>query len=187
MKQTKVTLGVITTTTATITLLIITIAVAGLCCCSPLIIQSAYAQTVTSTITLGEPFFEEKGKITGQKPIGDNRTEVSFSSNGTMKGNIDVTNTGKFWSVSKGNNNLTYGQGQGVITTKDGSEMANYTFLIISNITEEGKPVIHGSTLYSTESSSTNGKLAFLDNTLSVFKAEEDKMGNFASKEWEWK
>jgi hypothetical protein len=182
MKETKITLGVITTT-ATITL--ITIAVAALCC-SPLIIQSAYAQTVTSTITLGEPFFEEKGKITGQKPIGDNRTEISYSSNGTMKGNIDVTNTGKFWSVSKGNN-LTYGQGQGVITTKDGSEMANYTFLIISSITEEGKPVFRGSTVYSTESSATNGKLAFLDNILSVFKAEGDKMGNFASKEWEWK
>jgi hypothetical protein len=181
MKETKVTLGVITTTAA-ITLLI-TIAVAGLRC-SPLLIQSAYAQTISTT--LGEPFFEEKGKITSQKPIGDNRTEISYSSNGTMKGNIDVTNTGKFWSVSKGNN-LTYGQGQGVITTKDGSEMANYTFLIISNVTEEGKPVFRGSTVYSTESSATNGKLAFLDNILSVFKAEGDKMGNFASKEWEWK
>jgi hypothetical protein len=185
MKETKITLGVITTTAA-ITLLI-TIAVAGLY--SPLIIQSAYAQTSTSTITLGEPFFEEKGKITGQKPIGNNRTEISYSSNGTMKGNIDVTNIGKFWSISKGGNNLTYGQGQGVITTKDGSEMANYTFLIISNVTEEGKPVFRGSTVYSTasSSSSSNEKLAFLDNTLTIFKVEGDKMGNFVSKEWEWK
>jgi hypothetical protein len=177
MKETKEALGVI----LGITLIVATTIAAGVY--SQLIIQSAYAQTSTSTITLGEPFFEEKGKITSQKPIGDNRTEISYSSNGTMKGNIDVTNTGKFWSVSKGNN-LTYGQGQGVITTKDGSEMANYTFLIISNITGEGKPVFRGSTVYST---SSDGKLAFLDNMLSVFKAEGDKMGNFASKEWEWK
>jgi hypothetical protein len=73
MKETNVTLGVITTISAAITLLI-TIAVAGQCC-SELIVQSAYAQT-TWTITLGEPFFEEKGKITGQKPIGDTLMNV---------------------------------------------------------------------------------------------------------------
>ena len=103
-----------------------------------------------------------------------------------MKGNIDVTNTGKFWSVSKDGGNVTYGQGQGVLTTKDGSEMANYTFLIIGNVTEEGKPVFRGSAVYSTASSS-DGKLAFLDNTLTIFKVEGDKQGNFVSKEWEWK
>jgi hypothetical protein len=43
-----------------------------------------------------------------------------------MRGNIEVTNTGDFIEVSKGNN-VTHAQGQGVITTKDGSERANYT------------------------------------------------------------
>jgi hypothetical protein len=38
---------------------------------------------------LEEPFFEEKGRITAQKQIGG----VTFSSNGTIKGNIEVTNT----------------------------------------------------------------------------------------------
>jgi hypothetical protein len=187
MKETKViTLGVITTAALAI-VVVTTIAVAGLH--SQLIVQLTYAQT-TSTIILGEqPFFEENGKITGQKPLGNNRIEISFSSNGTMKGNIDLTNTGKFWSVSKGGN-VTYGQGQGVITTtKDGSsELANYTFLIIGNVTEEGKPVFRGSTVYNTApSSSSDGKLAFLDNIITVFKGEIDKRGNFVSKEWEWK
>ena len=44
------------------------------------------------TYQLEEPFFEEKGKITAQKEIGDNKTQMTFSSNGTFKGNIEVTN-----------------------------------------------------------------------------------------------
>lgn len=88
---------------------------------------------------LEEPFFEEKGKITSQKEIGDNRSQTTFSAEGTMKGNIEVTNTGDFVDISKGNN-VTHAQGQGVITTKDGSEKANYTFLAVGNVTEEGNP-----------------------------------------------
>ena len=75
------------------------------------------------THQLEEPFFEEKGGITAQKEIGDNKTEMTFSSNGTFKGNIEVTNSGDFVSLSKGNKG-TSAQGQGV-----GSEKASYTFL----------------------------------------------------------
>lgn len=32
---------------------------------------------------LEEPFFEEKGKITNQKEIGDNRSQTTFSAEGT--------------------------------------------------------------------------------------------------------
>jgi hypothetical protein len=62
--------------------------------------------------TLGEPFFVERGKATVQKEIGPNRTQFTFASNGTMNGNIEVTNTGEYVSFSKGNN-LTFDQGQG--------------------------------------------------------------------------
>src|SRR6266498_2078889 len=80
------------------------------------------------TYQLEEPFFEEKGKITAQKEIGGNKTQMTFLSNGTFKGNIEVTNSGDLVSLSKGNKG-TSAQGQGVVTTKDGSEKANYTFL----------------------------------------------------------
>jgi hypothetical protein len=43
------------------------------------------------TATLGEPYFVEKGKVTGQKEIGPNRTQYTFAANGTMNGNIKVT------------------------------------------------------------------------------------------------
>ena len=132
---------------------------------------------------LEDPFFEEKGKITGQKEIGDNRSQTTFSAEGTLKGNIEVTNTGDFIDITKGNK-VTHAQGQGVITTKDGTEKANYTFLAVGNVTDEGKPVFLGSAVYSTDST---GRLAFLNNIISFFRVEVDAAGNFLSIERELK
>lgn len=132
---------------------------------------------------LEEPFFEEKGSMTDQKEISGNRTQVTFSSNGMMKRNIEVINTGDFVSISKGNKG-TSAQGQGVVTTKDGSEKASYSFLAVGKTTDEGKPVFRGSAVWSTDST---GKLAFLDNMLSFFIVELDENGNFSSKERELK
>ena len=132
--------------------------------------------------SLGKVFFEEKGKITGQKPLAVNKMEVSYSSNGTMNDNIDVTTVGNFVSISRGNN-VTYNQGEAVIKTKDGTESANYTFLAIGRL-ESGKPIFIGASVYDTNST---GKLAFLDNQVGIFKVELDKQGNFVNKEWEWK
>jgi flagellar hook assembly protein FlgD len=138
------------------------------------------------TYQLEEPFFEEKGKITAQKEIGDNKTQMTFSSNGIFKGNIEVTNLGELVSLHKGNNG-TSAQGQGVVTTKDGSEKANYTFLQVGRMTtKDGKPILRGvgSAVWSTDSI---GRLAFLDNILSFFIIEVDDMGNFSSRDRELK
>jgi hypothetical protein len=111
---------------------------------------------------------------------------MTFSSNGTLKGNIEVTNSGDLVSLSKGNKG-TSAQGQGVVTTKDGSEKANYTFLQIGKTTnKDGKPILRGvgSAVWSTD---FTGKLSFLDNMLSFFIIEVDEMGNFSSKDRELK
>jgi hypothetical protein len=71
-------------------------------------LNTVYAQ---GPATLGEPFFLETGKITSQKEIGPNSTLFTFSSNGTLNGTIEVTNTGNITTVSKGTN-LTLDQGQ---------------------------------------------------------------------------
>jgi hypothetical protein len=112
------------------------------------------------TVTLGEPIFVEKGKSTVQKEIGPNRTLFSFASNGTMNDTIEVTNTGEYESVSKGNN-LVYDQGHGVIKTKDGSETANHTFIEVGNGTD-----FQGASAFSTNST---GKLSFLNNILVIY------------------
>ena len=141
---------------------------------STILFNTGYAQTAT----LGEPFFVEKGKVTGQKEIGPNRTQITFTSNGTMNGNIEVTNTGEYVSVSKGNN-LVFDQGQGVIKTKDGSETANYTFIEVGNGT-----AYQGASAFSTNST---GKLSFLNNILVIYKIEADESGNFTGTHWHWK
>jgi hypothetical protein len=82
--------------------------------------------------------------------------------------------------VTKG----TSAQGQGVVTTKDGSEKANYTFLQGGKPTEESKQVLRGCAVWSTDSS---GKLAFLDNMFSFVTIEIDETGNFSSNDRELK
>jgi hypothetical protein len=135
--------------------------------------NTGYGQTAS----LGEPIFVEKGKVTVQKEIGPNRTQFTFTGNGTMNGNIEVTNTGEYVSISKGNNQ-TFDQGHGVITTKDG-ETANYTFIEVFNGTD-----YQGASAYSTNST---GKLSFLDNILLIFKGGADESGNYALEQWQWK
>ena len=134
--------------------------------------------------TLGEPILVEKGKTTSQSQLGPNRTQFTFSANGTLNGTIEVTDTGKYVSISKGNN-VTFDQGQGVVATTDGSEMANYTLIEVSNVTQDGRLVFQGAVVYSTNST---GVLSFLDNTVSIFRGEGDiATGDFTSTEWEWK
>jgi hypothetical protein len=68
---------------------------------SIILLNTAHAQSAT----LGEPFFVEKnGKTTAQGEIGPNITQYTYTANGTMNGNIEVTITGDYVSVSKGNN-----------------------------------------------------------------------------------
>jgi hypothetical protein len=61
---------------------------------------------------------------------------------------------------------------QGVITTKDDSGKANYAFLAVGKVTEEGKPVFLGSAVWSTDSA---GRMAFLNNIISFFMVEVDE------------
>ncbi|MGH9997267.1 MAG: hypothetical protein ACRD7F_04590 [Nitrososphaeraceae archaeon] len=136
--------------------------------------STAHAQSAT----LGEPIFVEKGADTIQRETGDNITHYTFTSNGTMKGNIEYSKAGEYVSVSKGNN-VTFDQGQGVIKTKDGSETANYTFIEVGNGT-----AYQGASAYSTNST---GKLSFLNNMLGIFKGETDESGNFVLEQWHWK
>jgi hypothetical protein len=138
-----------------------------------ILLNTTHAQTAT----LGEPYFVEKEKITGQKELGPNRTQFTYTANGKMNGNIEVTDTGEFVSISKGDNLST--TKDGVITTKDGSETVNYTSINVGNFTD-----YQGASAYSTNST---GKLSFLNNMLGIYKGETEETGNFVLREWHWK
>ncbi|MDQ3977751.1 MAG: hypothetical protein M3264_14615 [Thermoproteota archaeon] len=176
--------GTFTFSTVAIVVVLLPIAgIGGTTFITTTLAQMGGPEEITFRTDLGEPFFKENGKITGQKEIGPNRTHFSYSADGALKGDIQVTDRGDLVSISKGND-LTFAQGQGIITTTDGNDMANYTIIGVGNVTEEGKPVIQGAAAYSTNST---GKLAFLNNVLGIFKAELDEKGGFVSNEWEWK
>jgi len=138
------------------------------------VLNTAYAQTAT----LGEPYFVEKGKSTVQYEIGPNVTLYTFTANGTINGNIEVTDTGQFLSISIGDD-LIFDPGKGVITTKDGSETANYTSIDVGNSTD-----YQGASVYITNST---GQLSFLNGIMGIYKGEADENGNFELKEWQWK
>ena len=138
------------------------------------LLNTAHAQAAT----LGEPYFIEKGKSTVQREIGPNITLYTFTANGTMNGNIEVTDAGEFLSISIGDD-LIFEPGEGVITTKDGSETANYTSMDVGNSTN-----YQGASVYITNST---GQLSFLNGIMGIYKGEADENGNFELKEWHWK
>ena len=139
-----------------------------------ILFNTGYAQTAT----LGEPIFVEQGEDTLVGEIGPNRTQHTFTSNGTMNGNIEYDKTGEYVSFSKGNN-LTFDKRHGVLTTKDGRETANYTCIEVSNGT-----AYQGASAYSTNST---GELSSLNNILVIYKIEQDENGNYVDTQWVWK
>ena len=65
-----------------------------------ILFNTGYAQGAT----LGAPIFVEKGGDTIGTEIGPNTTQYTFTSNGTMNGNIEYSKAGEYVSISKGNN-----------------------------------------------------------------------------------
>jgi hypothetical protein len=79
------------------------------------------------------------------------------------------------------------GEGQGIITTKDGQGMATWTGPGIGRITGPGKVSFRGSLFFRIPSTSEGGKLSYLNNMMGVFEYEVDELGNCSVKTWEWK
>jgi hypothetical protein len=102
--------------------------------------------------------------------------------NTTINGNINATNTGTTVNTIQPNG-VFHTKGQGFIMTQDG-EVATYTNQVIGNLTEEGNVLSRGAGFWSTPST---GKLAFLNDMMSVFRIEVDREGNLSAVEWEWK
>ncbi len=61
--------------------------------------------------------------------------------------------------------------------------MSTWTSQGIQNARNK-RNLLLGSAFYTTGST---GKLAFLNNVMTVFKSETDEVGNISNKEWQWK
>lgn len=134
---------------------------------------------------LGEQIAELKGKIIGQRvlDVEGPTIEISVSVSGSIKGTQvkeTLTFEGRPTTTSKG---VLHGKGKGVIMAGE-SELATYTSEGVGRPSSSGSINYRGSIFYST---SSNGKLAFLNNLIGVFESDIDTEGNFSEKIWEWK
>ena len=131
---------------------------------------------------LGEQIGELKGKMMGQRVLDAEgpTIETSVSARGSIKG-IQVIETLTYVArlTSSG---VLHGEGHGVIMAGE-SEMVTFTEGF-GRISPSGTIKWRGSHFYRT---SSNGKLASVNNTVGVFEAEIDPEGNTAEKIWEWK
>lgn len=140
-------------------------------------------------MVLGELIEEESGKITGQRvlDVEGPKIETSFKMNGKF-GGIEGSDIGTYCTVMREGSEpgVMYGEGQGVITTKDGQGMTTWTGQGIGRFTAPGKISFRGSVFYRTTSTG-GGKISFLNNVVGVFEYEMDEQGNSSTKVWEWK
>jgi hypothetical protein len=135
---------------------------------------------------LGDLISEEQGKITSQRVLdvkgGEPKIETSFSAVGNCRG-VETTDTVTYWGSPRPGGAI-YGEGQGVLMSKDGQEMATWTGQGVGRFTSPGKIRFTGSLFLNT---SSTGRLAFLSNLVGVFEYEIDESGNTSAKVWEWK
>ena len=136
---------------------------------------------------LGELLYEGKGRLAGSRilNVDEYKIEHSMVEEGKIK-DIEITMLGTFWTVPAGKN-ITYVEGQGIITTKDSQDTATFRGYGIGTSKGPVSVSFRGSVFYKSSSLSTNGKLAFLNNKIGVFESEVDESGTSNEKHWEWK
>jgi hypothetical protein len=136
---------------------------------------------------LGQLLFESKGKITGQRVLsvenGIPKLEVSITGTGIFTGSLEVTTSWTYWTVQRPDG-TSYSQGQGLITTKDGRDVATATGHAEGKMVEGGKMRYVGAIFYETKS---ENKLAFLNHLVGVNEYEVDALDNYEHRLWEWK
>ena len=156
---------------------------------SHLVMAQPQISSANATGMSSSPVIESKGMITGQRVLEVHplpKIETSFIENDSFNGgNIIASEMGTYSSVLRPDGSL-YGEGQGIITTKDG-EVATWTGQGIGHFMPDGRIVYHGSLFFNTPYSSTSSKLAFLNNMVGIFNYEIDQGGKTTSRVWEWK
>ena len=137
---------------------------------------------------LGDLIYEAKGKITGYRvlEVESPKIEVTIIQDGTLRGGIEATDIVTYWSIPR-TGGAYYAEGKGVFMAKDNpSEMAAWTGQGIAHYSGQKRRDV-GSVFCRIPSSSTTGKLTFLNNLVGVFEYTTDEMGNSEGKIWEWK
>ena len=136
---------------------------------------------------LGELIFESRGRVSGQRVLsvgtGIPKFEISIAGTGIFTGSLEVITTWTYWAMQRPDG-TSHSQGQGVIMTKDGQDMATATSRAEGKKVESGEMRYVGAIFYETHS---EDKLAFLNHLMGVNEYEVDALGNYENRLWEWK
>jgi hypothetical protein len=143
---------------------------------------------MSSPPTIGNLRYEERGRVTSQRVIDGNgpAVENSYSAAGTLRANgaardrIPVTNIGTI-KVFFRSGGVTYGEGQGVMTSRNG-EIATWISQGIGQADQAGNIVVIGSAILGP---SSTGSLAFLNNMVLVYKQVVDQTNNVSTRAWQ--
>ncbi len=128
---------------------------------------------------LGDLIYEAEGELMNMRVIsveeGRPKIEVTISQNGLLKG-VEVTSIVTYSSIPREQGGAIYTEGQGVFMSKEGNgssgETATWTGQGIAHYYSGRRRRDVGSIFCRT---SSNGKLAFLNNMVGVFEYEADK------------
>ena len=135
---------------------------------------------------LGDLFYEAKGRITSKRVLDlkGPKIESSYFLEGKMRGEIEVIEIGTFTSIPVSDGIFSV-EGKDIVTVKEnGNETAIVKTQSISKLIKDSSKVVYGSNFYS---SSTTGKLSFLNNLVGIHEAKVDNDGNIIYRVWEWK
>jgi hypothetical protein len=151
--------------------------------------QDQEGNATATTASLGNPFFVEQGRITGQRVLAvapQPQLEFSFMANASINNAggvvINAINTGTSVSTLNADGSF-HGEGQGILRTQAGG-VATWTNQVVGNLTSEGTIITRGVGFWSTPS--TTGELAFMNGMITVFEVQIDMEGNLSAREWKW-
>ena len=134
---------------------------------------------------IGEKIGESTGKISGMRVIacessGRTKVECSMTETGKLLG-MDVTEVATYWSFPQANGTF-YGEGNGIITTKDG-EHITWKGTGIGKPTGKGNGMSWRASCYY---ETTSSKLSRLNDTVGLVQFETDENDNTKAQIWEW-
>ena len=133
---------------------------------------------------LGEKVSESTGKVTSRRVLPNSgsgpKVETSFEASGTLLG-VAHQEWGTYWSELRADGTL-YGEGQGVIMSKEG-DIGAWKGSGVGTHTSDGGVRYRGAIYMQT----TSPKWARLNSVAIIFEHDIDAQGNSRSNLSEWK
>jgi hypothetical protein len=110
--------------------------------------------------------------------------ETSITGDVTIKDQTSALDILTYWSIPR-SDGLYYSEGQGIVMTTDGIQIASWNGYGIGRHSDNGqKKFDRGSVYFRT---SSTGALSFLNNLVGLFEYEVDNKRNTSGRIWEWK